>query len=499
MTASEDWLSYPDAPRIRVVPPGPKSKELIARQAAWESEAVVYPKYFPIAVQEARGATIEDVDGNRFIDWVSGVSVLNLGHRNPRLRAALDRQLDRIWHSLELPTEARVVFLRELRSVLPGTLRDRARVLFTVTGGDSVETAVNLADFAKKRHGVIAFSGSYHGVHGGAVNVTSGRKYRKTSSFHGGRVVRVPYPDPYRPVLDPDGGLDGTLRFLEHLLTDPYSGVDEVSSVLVEPILGEGGYVVPPPGFLRALREFCDRHDLLLIFDEIQTGLGRTGKWWACEHEGVTPDILCIAKTVGGGIPVSMIAYRDDLAPDLPAGFHLGTYRGNPLALAVGAESIRLLKEEDLIARAARRGSKLLHRFEELRSAHASIGQVRGRGFMIGVEFVRPGPAREPWGDRAKAMRREMFQRGLLMHTCGPHDQVLRYIAPLVIEDELIDRGFAVFEESLTALDAGPEPTARARRGAVAPLPGPAPARGVHVPPPVHPMPAAPPPGRNLP
>jgi 4-aminobutyrate aminotransferase-like enzyme len=498
MTAPQEWLSYPDAPRIGATPPGPKSRELLAQQAAWESEAVVYPKYFPIAVREARGATIEDVDGNRYIDWVSGVSVLNLGHRHPRLRAALDHQADRIWHSLELPTEARIGFLRELRSVLPGTLRDRARVLFTVTGGDSVETAVNLADFAKKRHGVIAFSGAYHGVHGGAANLTSGRKYRQTSSFHGGKVVRVPYPDPYRPILDPDGGVAGTIRFLEHLMNDPYSGVDEVSSVLVEPILGEGGYVVPPDDFLPALREFCDRHDLLLIMDEIQTGLGRTGKMWATEHAGVTPDILCIAKTIGGGIPVSMVAYRDNLAPELPAGFHLGTYRGNPLALAVGTEVIKILKEEEWIGRVARVGPKLLKRFQEIASSHPSIGHVRGRGFMIGIEFVQGGAERGPWGERAKAMRREMFGRGLLMHTCGPSDQVLRFIGPLITEDELLDRGVAIFEETLTALDTGPTLSTPARRG-VPGIPPPEHPPGPHILPPTHPLPAPPPPGRSLP
>lgn len=497
MTDADAWQSFPDAPRIRTTPPGPRSQELLAQQEAWESEAVVYPKYFPIGVREARGATLEDVDGNRYIDWVSGVSVLNLGHRHPRLRAALDRQADRIWHTLELPSEARIEFLRELRAALPGTLRDRARVLFCVTGGDAVETAVNLADHVKKRRGVIAFSGAYHGVHGGAANLTSGRKYRATTSFHGGRVVRVPYPDPYRPVLDPDGGVAGTIRFLEHLLNDPYSGVDEVSSVLVEPILGEGGYVVPPDEFLPALRELCDRHDLLLIADEIQCGLGRTGKMWASEHAGVTPDLLCIAKTIGGGIPVSMVAYRDDLGVPLPPGFHLGTYRGNPLALAVGAEVLRILRDEKWIGRAARLGPKLIRRFEEVASAHPSIGNVRGRGFMIGLEFVQ-GPDRVPWGDRAKAMRRAMFERGLLMHTCGPNDQVLRFMAPLTIEEELLDRGFAIVEEALTALDTGPTATPPPRRvGSAAPGPAPLPTQGL--PRPSHTPPAPPPPGRSLP
>ncbi|MCI4360443.1 MAG: aspartate aminotransferase family protein, partial [Thermoplasmata archaeon] len=357
---THEWLSFPDAPRIRTPPPGPESRRLLDRQRELESEAVVYPKHFPIAIREARGSTVEDVDGNRYIDWVAGVSVLNLGHRHPRLMAALEAQSKKIWHSLELPTETRITFLETLGGALPGQMRDKSRVLFTVTGGDAVETAVNLAEHVKGRPGVVAFSGAYHGVHGGAANLTSGKKFHQTTAFHGGKITRVPYPDPYRPVLDRDGSSQGTISYLEHLISDPYSGVDELSAILVEPILGEGGYIVPPDDFLPSLRELCDRHDLLLIADEIQTGLGRTGKMWAVEHAGVTPDVLCIAKSIGGGIPVSMVAYRSDLGHELPPGFHLGTYRGNPLALAVGTEVLHELQEGEWPKHVARRGAQLL-------------------------------------------------------------------------------------------------------------------------------------------
>lgn len=499
MTDPKDWLSFPDAPRIRSPPPGPESRRLLARQHDLESEAVAYPKYFPLAIREARGATIEDVDGNRFIDWVAGVSVLNLGHRHPRLVAALEAQAGRVWHALELPTEARIEFLETLDTVLPPGMRGRSRVLFTVTGGDAVETAVNIAEHVTGRRGVVAFSGAYHGVHGGAANLTSGKRYHATTAFHGGTVVRVPYPNPYRPVLDHDPASSaGTLAYLESLVSDPYSGVDELGAVLVEPVLGEGGYVVPPPDFLPGLREFCDRHGLLLIADEIQTGLGRTGKFWAVEHAGVTPDLLCIAKTIGGGLPVSMVAYRNDLGRELPSGFHLGTYRGNPLALAVGTEVLRVLRSEQWPERAAARGAKVRARFQEIADRSLSIGDVRGLGFMIGVEFVSSRASRAPWGDRARAMRRQLFANGLLMHTCGAFDQVLRFMSPLVIEDELLDRGLAVFEESLHALEgAGPAgllpPT-----GAHPPHPEPAP--GAWIPPPVHhPTAPPPPPGRSLP
>jgi 4-aminobutyrate aminotransferase-like enzyme len=457
VTAKSDWLSFSDAPRIVVPPPGPRSRELLAEQARLETDAIGYPHYFPIAPKVGQGATIEDVDGNRYIDWVAGICVLNLGHRHPRLVAAAEAQLNAIWHTLELPTEARARFLKELTSALPGHLRNHARIFFTVTGGDSVETAVNLADFAQGKRGTVAFSGAYHGVHGGVVNLTSGRHYHSTSSFAGGTVIRVPYPDPYRPVLGADEGAAGTISYLEHLVNNPHSGVDSVSSVLVEPILGEGGYVLPPDDFLPSLREFCDRHGILLIADEVQTGLGRTGRMWAVEHSKVTPDIMCIAKTIGGGIPLSVVAYRSDLVKELPRGFHLGTYRGNALALAVGAETVNVLKEGTIIDHTRTRGEKLLQRFRSLADRHLPIGDVRGKGFMVGVEFVRDRASRLPWGDRAKAMRSALLARGVLMHTSGAWDQTLRFMAPLIIEDELLDRGLAAFEDALMSLESTPE------------------------------------------
>ncbi len=457
MTNPSEWLSFPDAPRILHPPPGPRSRALLADQARWETDAVGYPHYFPLAPKVAQGATIEDVDGNRYVDWVGGICVLNLGHRHPKVVEAVEEQMRGIWHALELPTEARIEFLRELEEVLPGGLRHHSRIFFSVTGGDAVETAVSLADYAQGKRGTVAFSGSYHGVHGGSVHLTSGRRYHATTSFPSGTVIRVPYPDPYRPVLGADQGAAGTIAYLEHLVNDPHSGVDQISSVLVEPILGEGGYVVPPDDFLPSLREFCNRHGILLIADEVQTGLGRTGRMWAVEHANVTPDILCIAKTIGGGIPLSVVAYRDDLVKELPRGFHLGTYRANPLALAAGAATLKVLRDSDLIERTRVRGPKLLDRFRSIAQRHPTIGDVRGRGFMIGVEFVRDRTGRATWCERAKAMRSALLARGVLMHTSGAWDQVLRFMAPLVIEDELLERGLEAFVDGIKSLETSPE------------------------------------------
>jgi 4-aminobutyrate aminotransferase-like enzyme len=496
MTDRSGWLSYPDAPRIVAPPPGPKSRKLLALQGQYETDAVSYPRYFPMAPSAAQGSTIEDVDGNRFVDWVSGICVLNLGHRHPRLVAAVQAQLESIWHALELPTEARIRFLEELEDALPGTLRNNARILFSITGGDAIETGVSLADFAQGKRGTAAFSGAYHGVHGGAVGLTSGRRYHSTSSFGSGTVIRVPYPDPYRPTLGADEGAAGTISYLEHLVNDPYSGVDAISSILVEPILGEGGYVLPPDDFLPSLREFCDRHGILLIADEVQTGLGRTGKMWAVEHAGVTPDILCMAKSIGGGIPLGVVAYRADLVKELPRGFHIGTFRANPLALAAGTEVLRVLKEGDAIDAARRRGAVLTERFRSMAQRHPSIGDVRGRGFMVGVEFVRDAATRTPWGERATAMRSELFARGVLMHTCGAWDQTLRFMAPLTIEDELLERGLVAFEDALEGAQSAPQ-SPKGMHSPAAGVPIPEPLRHT---PTGHPPPVVPPvPGRTFP
>jgi 2,4-diaminobutyrate 4-transaminase len=496
LTDPSSWLSYPDAPRIVAPPPGPKSRKLLSEQARWETDAVGYPRYFPMAPHAAQGSTIEDVDGNRYVDWVAGICVLNLGHRHPRLVAAVEAQSKSIWHALELPTEARIRFLEELQDCLPGTLRNNARMMFSITGGDAIETAVSIADYAQGKHGTVAFSGAYHGVHGGVVGLTSGRRYHSTSAFPGGSVIRIPYPDPYRPVLGADDGAAGTISYLEHLVNDPHSGVDEISSVLVEPILGEGGYVLPPDDFLPSLREFCDRHGILLIADEVQTGLGRTGRMWAVEHSGVTPDIVCIAKSIGGGIPLAVVAYRADLVKELPRGFHLGTFRANPLALAAGTEVLKVLREGDLLDRTRRRGAALVERFRSMAGRYPAIGDVRGRGFMVGVEFVRDAATRAAWGERAKAMRSELFVRGVLMHTAGSWDQVLRFMAPLTIEDELLDRGLVAFEDAL----GGSESVPRAHRAMPSPAPGvvlPEPLRRST---PGHPPPLVPPvPGRTFP
>jgi 2,4-diaminobutyrate 4-transaminase len=447
-------LSFQEAPRIVVKPPGPKSKELLAKQSTLESRAVIYSKAFPIGIDSARGSTIRDVDGNLFIDWVSGICVLNLGHNNPFVTAAVKSQIDRIWHALEIPTEARVNFLEKLHSVLPGKLRGNAKVLFTVTGGDACEAAISLAKHVTGRNTIIAFGGSYHGIHQGIVSVTSSRQYLESSHTVRFGVFHLPYPYPYRfPFPVQKEGDEGkiVLRYLENLILDEHSGLDKPAGILVEPVQGEGGYVVPPDDFLPGLREIADKFQIPLIIDEVQTGFGRTGKFWGCEVTGTSPDIMCVSKSVGGGIPLSLIAYKKEYDETVPEAFHLGTYRGNPLAMAAGAASIDYIRNENLLNHVSRLGEKARAEFGKIAASSRNVGEVRGVGFMIGNEIVESMETKAPSKEAAVRMRKNMFENGLLMHTCGHYGNVLRFMAPLVISEALLDKGLETYGRAVKA------------------------------------------------
>lgn len=450
--ASLQGLSYEEAPRIIVKPPGPKSKDMLAKQSSLETRAVIYPKAFPFAIETAKGATIKDVDGNLYVDWVSGISVLNLGHNNPYISAAVKSQMDHIWHSLEIPTEPRIEFLEKMHSILPGNLRGHAKILFTVTGGDACEAAVSLAKHVSGKGTIIAFEGAYHGVHQGIVSATSSREYLKTSGAVRYGVFHLPFPYAYRfplPVERKGDEAKVVLSYLEHLLTDHHSGLDEAGGILVEPIQGEGGYIVPPDDFLPGLREIADKYQIPLIIDEVQTGFGRTGRFWGCELTNTSPDIMCVSKSVGAGIPLSLVAYREEYDSKIPEAFHLGTYRANPIALAAGAASMDFIKQTNLLNRVQELGSKTISRFSQIANSSQHVGEVRGVGFMIGNELVESKDTKTPSKDLAVRMRRTMFERGLLMHTCGHFGNVLRFMAPLIISEQLLERGLDVYAAAI--------------------------------------------------
>ncbi|HUK27753.1 MAG TPA: aspartate aminotransferase family protein [Candidatus Acidoferrales bacterium] len=445
-------LSYAEAPRIVVKPPGPKSKELISKQSVLETRAVIYSKAFPIGIDSAKGATVKDVDGNVFIDWISGICVINLGHNNPYITSAVQSQLGKIWHALEIPTEARINFLEKIHSVLPGKLRGNAKAMLTVTGGDACEAAISLAKHITGRNTIIAFGGSYHGIHQGIVSLTSSRHYLESSHTLRYGVFHLPYPYSYRFPFDVQKKGDESkvvLRYLESCLVDEHSGLDNPAGILVEPIQGEGGYIVPPDDFLPGLREIADKFQIPLIIDEVQTGFGRTGKFWGCELTNTSPDIMCVSKSVGAGLPLSMIAYKKEYDEKVPDAFHLGTYRGNPLAMVAGAASIDYIKNEKVLDHVTRLGQKAKAAFERTAESSKSVGDVRGAGFMVGNEMVESKQTKAPSKQAAVAARKEMLENGLLMHTCGHYGNVLRFMAPLIISEDLLNKSLEIYDRAI--------------------------------------------------
>lgn len=447
-------LSLSDAPSIKTEVPGPKSREMLEIQDRIETSARSYTRFFKFAIERAKGSTVVDMDGNVFIDWFGGVSVMNMGHGHPAVTEAIKNQLEKISHITEIPTESRIKYLDTLNSVLPGNLKNNSKIMFTVTGADACEAAISLARHNSKRNTIIAFSGSYHGVAGGIVGATSNYHYREYAGFSTQNYAYVPFPYRYRfpwSVREEDISKE-VISDIEFQIKDNYSGVSPVGGIIVEPIQGEGGYVVPPDDFLPMLRELCDRHSIPLILDEVQSGIGRTGKLWATDYYNITPDIMCISKSIGGGIPFSSIAYRKDF-DSVPVGFHLGTYRGNPLGLAAGAAILDIVKDENFLRRIRTKGEEILKRFDEDMDESRIIGDVRGKGYMIGVELVKDKKSKTPGTELATEVRQSMFKQGVLMHTCGHSANVMRFMAPLTIEDDLIDKGLEIFGKSIKAAE----------------------------------------------
>ncbi len=426
---------------IRTPIPGPNSKRILAEQKELESETVIYPKGFPIAIKRAQGSVIEDVDGNFLIDWFTGISVLNLGYSDV-IRKAVSKQLGNIWHTMEIPTEVRIEFLKELRNSFPSSMQKGYKTIFGISGADACETAVNIAhSVSNKRASTVAFEGAYHGVHGGIVAATAGRAYKSPVFGNGFGVVRAPYP--YEMWYDYD--TNDTLSFLDKVVNDPEAGYEKPDSLIVEPILGEGGYIVPPEGFLKDIRDFCTRNDVIMIVDEVQTGLGRTGKMWGFEWDDVKPDIVCISKSIGGGVPLSAIYYREEYDAKLPTPFHLGTYRANGLALAAGVAVLKEVPKH--LERVRLEGSEFKKKLGSIGSP--LIADVRGRGFMIGIELTDSQKKNPLPKQDMMTIKHEMLRRGLVMHTCGHFGNVFRFMGALNIPSEYLQTGSEIFEAAL--------------------------------------------------
>jgi diaminobutyrate-2-oxoglutarate transaminase len=442
------------APRVSEKVPGPKSAALLAEQRMYDSNALVYPNQVPLAISKGLGATVEDVDGNIFIDFSGGVGALNVGHSNPEVVLAIKEQAEMFTHGLDFPSAPRVALSRKLVELAPGKLKGSSKVLMCgPTGADAVEAAVKLAKFHTKKPGIISFEGGWHGVSGVSLSLTAKRAAKANYLPGVPEVYFAPYPYCFRcpfGMKHPECGL-ACAHYLEHLIKDPDTGLAAPGGLLIEPVQGEGGIVVPPAGYMNEIRRICDENVLLLIADEIQTGFCRTGKMFAIEHEGITPDIMTVSKSMGSGLPISGIVFRKDLDTWAP-GAHVGTFRGNALACAAGVAGIRFMEGKDLAERSARLGQKVLKRCSELQTRFDAIGDVRGRGLYVGIEFVKNDATRSPDADLLVRLQKECFPKGLIVWKGGRAANVARIMPALVISDELLDAGMAIFEEGLKAV-----------------------------------------------
>lgn len=442
-------LSFPEAPLIKVAPPGPKSKELLDFQSSSEGAAVSYPKGLPMGLSRAKGATVEDVDGNIYIDFFGGAGVMNVGHSNPDVLAAVSNQLDRLIHSLDFPSPPRADLVKVLSSLLPDSL---GKVFFCgPTGSDAVEAAVKLAKFNSRRTTLIAFQGGYHGMTTGALALSSGRDFKEHFLPLLPGVHFVPYAYCYRCVFgkNPDTCEIDCAKYLDYILDDPHSGVAKPVAAIIEAIQGEGGSIVPPDRFLPSIKDICMKHGVLLIVDEIQAGFCRTGKMFAFEHFGIVPDIMTMSKALGGaGFPISGIAYRKEL-DTWPPGKHIGTFRGNVLAFAAGHAALRFMLQRDIAGYSLGLGEKMLSWLKEIEKDSKIIGEARGKGLMLGVELVKDKDTKEPAPELASQVRTTCHQHGLLVEIGGHFANVVRFLPPLVLTEELALKGIEIFEDAI--------------------------------------------------
>ncbi|MFD5861344.1 diaminobutyrate--2-oxoglutarate transaminase family protein [Streptomyces chartreusis] len=376
---------------------GAAHEGILRRQSARESAARTYARALPIVPVRARGLTIEGADGSRYLDCLSGAGTLALGHNHPVVLEAIRKVLDSgaPLHVLDLATPVKDAFITELFRTLPPGLADNARVQFCGPAGtDAVEAAFKLVRAATGRTGILAFSGAYHGMTAGALEASGGA--------YDVRVARLPYPQDYRCPFGVGGeqGAELAARWTESVLDDPKSGVRHPAGMILEPVQGEGGVIPAPDEWMRRMRQITADRSIPLIADEVQTGVGRTGSFWAVEHSGVTPDVMVLSKAIGGSLPLAVIVYRDDLDAWQP-GAHAGTFRGNQLAMAAGMATLAYVRENRLAERAADLGTRMLNQLRGLAAEFDCIGDVRGRGLMIGVEVVEPEA--EPLRERERS------------------------------------------------------------------------------------------------
>jgi diaminobutyrate-2-oxoglutarate transaminase len=427
--------------------------EFLQRQGERESSARSYPRRIPLALRRARGIYVEDVEGRTFIDCLACAGVLALGHNHPVVIEAVQRALrDELpMQTLDLTTPVKDAFVEEVFALLPPSFARHARIQFCgPTGADAVEASLKLVKTATERSGIAAFHGAYHGMTQGALALM-GNLEPKRRVAPDGKVQFLPYPYQYRcPFgLGGEAGLDAGLRYIETVLSDPESGVLPPAGIIVEPIQGEGGVVPAPARWLKRLRELTAERQIPLILDEVQTGIARTGSWFAFQQADIEPDVLVLSKAIGGGLPLSVVVYHEKLDRWRP-GAHAGTFRGNQLAMVAGVATLHFARTERLEQRASAMGARLAGRLVALQERYPFIGDVRGRGLMLGMEIVDPrssGAAPPPAHPAlASGIQMACLKRGLILELGGRHGAVVRMLPPLIITATEIDQVADIIE-----------------------------------------------------
>jgi len=425
--------------------PGPKARAMIERDTAVVSPS--YPRDYPFVMSHGRGVEVWDVDGNRFLDFVAGIAVCSTGHSHPSVVTAVTDAAQNFLHiSSDYWHEHQIRLGERMAELAP--MGEPAMSFFSQSGTESVEGAIKLARYVTGRSRFIGFLGGFHGRTMGSLSFTAS-KYTQQKGFFPTMpgVTHVPYPNNFRPLLAGEDQGAAVLSYIEDVLFQSNVPPSEVAAILVEPIQGEGGYIVPPDGFLQGLRALCDRHGILLIFDEVQSGIGRTGKMFASQHWGVSPDIMTLAKGLGSGLPIGMVVAKRSIMSQWKRGAHGNTYGGNPLCCAAALATLELVSG-GLMENAARMGEHFMGRLRELQSRHAVIGEVRGKGLMIGMELVSDPVTRRPARELCDQFINRAYENGLLLLSCG--QSTVRFMPPLVVSAAEIDEAVAILDATLS-------------------------------------------------
>lgn len=439
-------------PKIQTALPGPNARRVLAGDEKFISPS--YTRSYPLVAKRGRGIVVEDVDGNEFFDFSAGIAVTSTGHCHPEVVAAIQKQAAELIHmsGTDFYYESMVTLAERLSKIAP--MPGPHKIYYGNSGAEAIECALKLARYHTKRQQVIAFLGAFHGRTMGALSLTASKpqQKRRFSPLVAG-VTHVRYPDVYRGALNGQNAEEFALscaRYIEEKLFKTILAPEEVAAIFVEPIQGEGGYVVAPTVFMQELRRICDTHGILLVVDEVQSGIGRTGKWFAVEHTGVQPDMVCMAKGIASGMPLGITMTRAEIMDWVP-GSHASTFGGNPVCIAAALATLDVIEREGLLRNAQEVGNHMMKRMADWPKKHKIVGDIRGRGLMIGVDVVKEQATREYAAAERDRIVENAFERGVLFLGCGP--STVRIAPALIVTKDEADVAVDTLEESIAAVE----------------------------------------------